>query len=216
MPLFTLHILPNLQLAPIDFRQRLRRLQLGHIRAKFTQYNPLDPGLDGRVDNRLVRRDFSDGGHVDDCILVCESGDELVKGIGVGDTVDFDVGREGGFGGGAGEDLDVACEAGVGVEGGENGGTEIAGGLEGLLGRVNGGGEAMLFTPMTMMFLRIDAIAWVGIDWPRAKLNERRSLQGSPVKENVKKGNGLNECKFRKGHQFLAQRFRRKQIQSAI
>lgn len=132
-----------------------------------------------------MRRDFSDGGHVDDGILVFESGDELVKGIGVGDAVDFDVGREGGFGGGAGEDLDVACEAWVGVEGGEDGGSEVAGGLEGLLGWDNGGGEAMLFTPMTMMFLRINAIAWVGTDWPRAKLNEKRSLQGSPVKEIV-------------------------------
>lgn len=62
--------------------------------------------------------------------MVFESRDELVEGIGVGDAVDFDVGREGGFGGGAGEDFDVACEAGVGVEGGEDGGTEVAGGLE--------------------------------------------------------------------------------------
>ncbi len=74
-------------------------------------------------------RDFGDGSHVDDCILVLESGDELVKGVGIGDVVDFDVGWEGGFGGRAGEDFNVACEARVGVEGGENGGTDVAGGL---------------------------------------------------------------------------------------
>lgn len=39
------------------------------------------------------------------------------------------MGWEGGLGGGAGEDLDVAREAGIGVEGGEDGGTEVAGGL---------------------------------------------------------------------------------------
>ena len=78
-----------------------------------------------------MRGDFRNGSHIDNSILVFESGDELVEGIGVGDAVDFDVGRECGFGGGAGEDFDVACEAGVGVEGREDGGTEIAGGLEG-------------------------------------------------------------------------------------
>ena len=114
-----------------------------------------------------MRRDFGDGGHVDDGILVFKSGEELVEGIGVGDAVDLDVGREGGFGGGAGEDFDVACEAGVGVEGGEDGGTEVAGGLEGLSGFASGGEGVALFTPMTMMFLRIDAIAGAWAGWPR-------------------------------------------------
>ena len=80
-----------------------------------------------------MRRDFSNGSHVDDSVLVFESGDELIERIGVRDVVDFDVGREGGFGGRAGEDLDVACEAGVGVEGGEDGRTEVAGGLAGVV-----------------------------------------------------------------------------------
>ena len=71
------------------------------------------------------------GGHVDDCILVLERGDEFVHGVGIGDAVDLDVGGKSGFGRGAGEDFNVACEAGVGVEGGEDGGTEVAGGLEG-------------------------------------------------------------------------------------
>ena len=168
MALFTLHVLPNLHLAPVHLRQGLCRLQLRHVRAKLAQYDPLHPRLDRRVDNRLVRRDFGDGGHVDDGILVFESGDELAKGIGVGDAVDFDVGREGGFGGGAGEDFDVACETGVGVEGGEDGGTEVAGGLEGLSGFASGGGGVALFTPMTMMFLRIDAIVGVWAGCPRS------------------------------------------------
>ena len=83
-----------------------------------------------------MRRDFSDGGHVDNRILVFERRYKPVEGVEVGDAVDFDVGREGGFGGGAGEDLDVAGESGVGVEGGEDGGTEVAGGLKGGLGVV--------------------------------------------------------------------------------
>ena len=88
------------------------------------------------MDNRLVGLDFSNRSHIDDSILVFERGDELVEGVRVGDAVDFDVGREGGFGGGAGEDFDVACEAGVGVEGREDGGTEVAGGLGGMSGIV--------------------------------------------------------------------------------
>ena len=83
-----------------------------------------------RIDDRLVRSYFGDGCHVDDGILVLERRDEFVEGIGVGDAVDLDVGREGSFGGGAGEDFDVACEAGVGVEGGEDGGAEITRGLK--------------------------------------------------------------------------------------
>ena len=137
LPLFTLHILPYLHLPPIHLRQRLRRLQLRHIRAELTQYNPLHPCFNRRIDNRLVRGDFSDGSHVDDSILVFESGDEFIEGVGVGDAVDFDVGWEGGFRRGAGEDFDVACEAGVGVEGGEDGGTEVAGGLRGVVRYVN-------------------------------------------------------------------------------
>ena len=78
-----------------------------------------------------MRGDFVNGGHVDDCILIFESRDELVKGIGVGDAVDLDVGRERGLGRRAGEDFDVTCESGIGIERGENGGTEVAGGLEG-------------------------------------------------------------------------------------
>lgn len=131
LPLFTLHILPYLHLAPIHLRQRLYRLQLRHIRAKLAQYDPLHPCLDRRIDDRLVRRDFSDRSHIDDRVLVFESGDELVEGVGVGDAVDLDVLWEDGFGGGAGEDFDVACEAGVGVEGGEDGGTEVTRGLKG-------------------------------------------------------------------------------------
>ena len=73
--------------------------------------------------------DFGHGRHIDDSILVFESRHKLVEGVGVGNTVDFDMGWEGGLGGGAGEDLDVAREAGIGVEGGEDGGTEVAGGL---------------------------------------------------------------------------------------
>lgn len=46
--------------------------------------------------------------------------------------MNFDMRWKGGFGGGAGEDFDVACEARVGVEGGEDGGTEVAGGLSGV------------------------------------------------------------------------------------
>ena len=80
-----------------------------------------------------MRSDFSNGGHVDNSVLIFESGDELIEGIGVGDAVNFDVGREGGFGGGSREDFDVACKAGVGVEGGEDGGTEVAGGLGGVV-----------------------------------------------------------------------------------
>lgn len=80
-----------------------------------------------------MRSDFSDGSHVDDSVLVFESGDELIEGIGVRDAVDFDVRREGGFGGGAGEDFNVACEAGVGVESGEDGRAEVAGGLRGVV-----------------------------------------------------------------------------------
>lgn len=108
-------MLPNIHLTPVNLRQRLRRLQLGHIRAKLTQYDPLHSRLQRRIDNRLVRRDLGDGSHVDDRILVFESRDELVKGVGVGDAVDFDVRWEGSLGGGAGEDFNVACEAGVGV-----------------------------------------------------------------------------------------------------
>ena len=78
-----------------------------------------------------MRGDFGNGSHIDNSILVFKSGDELVEGIGVGDAVDFDVGRECGRGGGVGEDFDVACEAGIGVEGREDGRTKIAGGLKG-------------------------------------------------------------------------------------
>ena len=81
--------------------------------------------------------------------------------------MDFDVGREGGSGGGAGEDFYVACEARVGVEGGEDRRTEVTGGLEGWSGIVNNEGQVALFTPMTMMFLRIDAIAGDRGKWPR-------------------------------------------------
>ena len=115
--LFTLHVLPYLHLALVNLGQRLRRLQVRHVRAELTQYDPLHPRLYRRVNNRLMRSDFGDGGHVDDCILVFERGDELVEGIGVGNAVDFDMGREGSFGGGAGEDFDVASEARIGVEG---------------------------------------------------------------------------------------------------
>ena len=115
--------------------------------------------------------DFADGGHVDDCILVFESCDELVKGIGVGDAVDLDVGRESSPGGGAGEDFDVACEARVGIKSGEDGGAEVARGLERVLGTVYREGEWVLITPMTMTFLRIDAITGVHVDWPYSILN---------------------------------------------
>ena len=131
LALFTLHILPNLHLAPVNLRQGLRRLQVGHIGAKLAQDYPFHSGCDGGVDDGLVGGDLVDGGHVDDCILVLESGDKFVQGVGIGDAVDLDVGRESGFGRGAGEDFNVACEAGVGVEGGEDGGTEVTGGLEG-------------------------------------------------------------------------------------
>ena len=99
MPLFTFHILPNLHLPPINLRQRFRRLQFGHIRAKLTQYDPLHPCLYRRIDNGLVCSDFSNWRHIDDCILVFAGGRELVEGVGVGDAVDLDVGWEGGFGG---------------------------------------------------------------------------------------------------------------------
>ena len=98
--------------------------------------------------------------------MVFESRDELVERIGVGDAVDFDVGWEGGFGGGAGEDFDVAGEAGIGVKSGEDGGTEVAGDLHGCQ-RLSTRDEVPLFTPITMMFLRIDAIAGAWSDWPR-------------------------------------------------
>lgn len=68
------------------------------------------------------------------------------------------MGWKGGFGRVAGEDFDVACEAGVGVEGREDGGTDVARGLKRVLGIVDGGGEVALFTPITMIFLRIEAI----------------------------------------------------------
>ena len=106
-------------------------MQFRHVCAEFAQHDPLHPCFDSRIDDRFVRGDFSNGGHINDSILVFESGDELVEGIGVGDAVDFDVGRECSCGGGAGEDFDVACEAGTGVEGREDGGTEIARGLGG-------------------------------------------------------------------------------------
>ena len=105
-----------------------------------------------------MRGDFRNGSHIDNSILVFESGDELIEGIGVGNAVDFDVGRELGFGRGTGEDFDVACEAGVGVEGREDGGTKIAGGLKGGVRFISWRGERAHFTPMTMMFLRMTAI----------------------------------------------------------
>ena len=129
LSLFTLHILPYLHLPLINFRQRRRCLQLRYIRAKFTQYDPLHSCFYRRIDDRFMRSDFVNGGHIDDCILIFESCDELVKGIRVGDAVDLDVRRERSLGRRAGEDFDVARKSGVGVERGENGGTEVAGGL---------------------------------------------------------------------------------------
>lgn len=161
-PLFAFHVFSNLHLALVNLGQGFRRLQLGHVGAELAQQDPLHPGLNCRVDDGLVRGDLVDGRQVDNRVLVLERGDELVKGIGVGDAVDFDVGGEGGFGGGAGEDFDVACEAGVGVEGGEDGGTEVAGGLR-FVGRVKSGGVGgVRLTPMTMMFLRI--VAMTGLE----------------------------------------------------
>ena len=78
-----------------------------------------------------MRSKFVNGGHIDDCILIFESCDELVEGIGVGDAVDLDMGWERGLGRRAGEDFDVACKSGIGVERGENGRTEVAGCLWG-------------------------------------------------------------------------------------
>lgn len=123
--------------------------------------------------------DLSDRGHIDDCILFLERREKLGKGVGVGDTVDFDVGREGSSGGGARKNFDVACEAGVGVEGGEDGGADVAGSLRGVLGTVNGGGGVTLYTPMTMMFLRIDAIPGTWNEWPRRMLNQMRKPRES-------------------------------------
>ena len=76
-----------------------------------------------------MRSDFADRGHVDNCILVFESLDELVEGIRVGDTVDFDMGWKRSLGGSTREDFDVACKPRIGVEGGEDRGTEVARGL---------------------------------------------------------------------------------------
>ena len=113
-----------------------------------------------------MRCDFRDGGQVDDCVLVFESRNELVEGIRVGDAVNSEVWREGCFGGGAGKNLNVPCEARVGVQGREDGGAEIAGGLEGMLGIADRGGVVMFDTPITMMFLSIDAIPGAWNDWP--------------------------------------------------
>ena len=131
MAFFALHVFPDFYFSLVDIRQWLRRLQLRHIRAEFAQHDPLHPRFNSRINDRFMRGDFRNGSHIDNSILVFESGDELVEGIGVGDAVDLDVWRECGFGGGAGEDFDVACEARIGVEGREDGWTEIAGGLKG-------------------------------------------------------------------------------------
>ena len=80
---------------------------------------------------------FANWGHVNDSILILKSRDELVKGIGVGNAVDLDMGRESSLGRRAGEDLDVACKARIRVERGENRWTEVARGLNGVLGVVN-------------------------------------------------------------------------------
>ena len=129
LSLFALHVLPYLHLSLIHFRQWRRCLQLRDVRAEFAQYDSLHFRFYRRIDNRFMRSDFGNGGHVDDCILIVERCDELVKGIGVGDAVDLDVGWERGLGRRAGEDFDVACKSGIGIERGENGGTEVAGGL---------------------------------------------------------------------------------------
>ena len=58
------------------------------------------------------------------------------------------MGRERGLGRRAGEDFNVTCESGIGVERGENGGTEVAGGLEGGCQEfVDGGNQMSGFLP---------------------------------------------------------------------
>lgn len=52
--------------------------------------------------------------------------------------MNLDMGWEGSFGRGTGENFDIACEPRIGVEGGEDGRTEVAGGLKGVSGIVRG------------------------------------------------------------------------------
>ena len=85
-----LHILPNLNL-PLINRNGLRSLQLRHIGAKLRKNRPLHSRLDSSIDDFLVRFDFRDGGHVDDCILVFERWEKFGFGIVVRDAMDLDV-----------------------------------------------------------------------------------------------------------------------------
>lgn len=46
----------------------------------------LRPHRDRGIDNRFMRNDFADGGHVDNCVLMFKRRDELVRGIDVADA----------------------------------------------------------------------------------------------------------------------------------
>ena len=77
---------------------------LGGIGAEFRAEKSLHPGFNRGVDKGLVLIEVKQGRQINGDILAFEGGDDGVGGVGVGDGVDFDVGREGRLGALAGED----------------------------------------------------------------------------------------------------------------
>jgi hypothetical protein len=123
--LLALQIVDSIILPPKP-RQDLQRPRSSPVTAKLGGKEPLYPRLGSGGDKVFLG--CSGRGCWDDGILALEGFNELILGVGFGDGVYLDVGREGGFGRLAGEYGDG--EVWVCVEGGEDGRSNITAGLK--------------------------------------------------------------------------------------
>ena len=122
LALFAHQILRDGFLTP-EKGHRFHNPWLGGVGAEFRAEKPLHTSFNRSVNKGLVLIEDKQGRQINDDILAFEGGDDGVGGVGVGDGVDFDVGREGRLGALAGEDGEG--QWGFGVDGFDQGGTEI-------------------------------------------------------------------------------------------